>query len=48
MYLPRRYEDGKKEFDTQFMIMTTSGIMAKEPPRPVFVSSFHHHGHKPN
>jgi hypothetical protein len=43
MQLPRSYDIGKEEFDTQFMIMTTSGIIAEEPPRTVFVSAFHHH-----
>lgn len=47
MYLPRNYGDEKKEFETQFMIMTTSGIIDEETPRPLFVSSFHQY-HKPN
>jgi hypothetical protein len=45
MHLPRNYYD-KVEFDTQFQIMISGGIITEEPPRTVFVSSFHHH--KPN
>jgi hypothetical protein len=43
MHLPRNYNNNNynEEFDTQFMIMITSGVMSEEPPKPVFVSSFH-------
>ena len=46
MHLPRKYDD-KEEFDTQFMIMITNGVLSEEPPRSIFLSSFHHY-HKPN
>jgi len=46
MYLPRKYDD-IEEFDTQFMIMITNGVLSEEPPRSIFLSSFHHY-HKPN
>lgn len=47
IHLPRKYDDEKIDFDTQFTIMTTSEIIAEEPPRTLFVSSFHHY-HKPD
>jgi hypothetical protein len=46
MYLHRKYDD-IEEFDTQFMIMITNGVLSEEPARSIFLSSFHHY-HKPN
>ena len=46
----KNYDDDNDEddFERQFMIMVTNGILSEEPPRPVFISSFHHYyNHKP-
>lgn len=44
----KNYDDDDDDFERQFMIMVTNGVLSKEPPRPVFISSFHrYYNHKP-